>query len=165
MDVALAAVLPVERETLRNLLEKYNYEFSQYDLIPFNEEGLFGYRYLDTYFTQPDRAAYFIRADRRLAGSVLINRHPACPRPIDWAVAEFFVGYPFRRKGVGAAAMGEIFARFKGNWQIKYHPNNTGSAAFWRKIAGQAARGAVETAAGDEPYGDGTASRVLCFRV
>ena len=34
MQVELTAVLPVEKETLRNLLEKYNYEFSQYDLIP-----------------------------------------------------------------------------------------------------------------------------------
>ena len=42
MQVELTAVLPVEKETLRNLLEKYNYEFSQYDLIPFNEEGLYG---------------------------------------------------------------------------------------------------------------------------
>ena len=64
MQVELTAVLPVEKETLRNLLEKYNYEFSQYDLIPFNEEGLYGYRYLDSYFTQPDRAAWFIRASR-----------------------------------------------------------------------------------------------------
>ena len=39
MQVELTVVLPVEKETLRNLLEKYNYEFSQYDLIPFNEEG------------------------------------------------------------------------------------------------------------------------------
>ena len=29
MQVELTAVLPVEKETLRNLLEKYNYEFSQ----------------------------------------------------------------------------------------------------------------------------------------
>ena len=165
MDIQLAAVLPAERAALQNLLEKYCYEFSQYDLVPFNQEGLFGYRCLDAYFTQPDRAAYFIRADRRLAGFVLINRHPDCPRPIDWAVAEFFVGYPFRRRGVGTAAMREIFARYRGCWQIKYHPRNTASAAFWQKIAAAYAAGPVETAAGSRPYADGTASRVLCFQV
>lgn len=165
MNVQLTEVLPIEKETLRNLLEKYNYEFSQYDLIPFNEEGLYGYRYLDAYFAEPDRGAYFIRAGRHLAGFVLINRQPACARPIDWAVAEFFVAYPFRRKGVGAAAMAEIFDRYKGYWQIKYHPRNTGSAAFWQAVARRAASGPVETAAGDKPYGDGTEPRVLCFRV
>lgn len=165
MQVELTAVLPVEKETLRNLLEKYNYEFSQYDLIPFNEEGLYGYRYLDSYFTQPDRAAWFIRADRHLAGFVLVNRHPDCGRPLDWAVAEFFVAYPFRRRGVGIAAMAEIFRRFKGNWQIKYHPRNEASAAFWQAVAERAAAGAVENVPGDSPYQDGSEARVLCFCV
>ena len=82
-------------------------------------------------FLPEDRAAWFIRADRHLAGFVLVNRHPDCGRPLDWAVAEFFVAYPFRRRGVGSAAMAEIFRRFKGNWQIKYHPRNETSAAFW----------------------------------
>ena len=165
MNVQVTEVLPIEKETLRNLLEKYDYEFSQYDMIPFNEEGLYGYRYLDEYFSEPDRAAYFIRADRRLAGFVLLNRHPACPRPMDWAVAEFFVAYPFRRRGVGSAAMAEVFARYKGRWQIKYHPHNTASAAFWRAVAERGARGPVEAVTGDEPYQDGTAAEVLCFRV
>ena len=165
MQVELTAVLPVEKETLRNLLEKYNYEFSQYDLIPFNEEGLYGYRYLDSYFTQPDRAAWFIRADRHLAGFVLVNRHPDCGRPLDWAVAEFFVAYPYRRRGVGSAAMAEVFSRYPGHWQIMYHPKNPGSAAFWQNAAEKAASGPVEAVTGDQPYKDGSPGQVLCFHV
>ena len=106
MHTTLHPVPREERHILGNLLEKYLYEFSQYELLAFNEEGLFGYDYLDNYWTEADRAAYFIRVEGRLAGFVLLYRHAERrDRPVDWSVAEFFVAYPYRRRGVGSAAM------------------------------------------------------------
>ena len=35
------------KEQKRNLLEKYLYEFSQWEKTDVNEEGLYGYEYLD----------------------------------------------------------------------------------------------------------------------
>ena len=52
MKVCLREVPPEEKETLFHLLEKYSYEFSQYDQTSFDDKGLFGYPYLDLYFTQ-----------------------------------------------------------------------------------------------------------------
>ena len=43
------------KETIRNLLEKYNYEFSQYDRHDLNKLGLYGYDYLDNYWTEKNR--------------------------------------------------------------------------------------------------------------
>ena len=94
------------------------------------------YEWLPTYFEgRDDRAAYLIYAEESLAGFALINRIAECDRPLDWAVAEFFVAYPFRRNGVGSAAMEQVFARHSGRWQIKYHSKNLPSAAFWNGIA------------------------------
>ncbi|RAQ29225.1 hypothetical protein DPQ25_06975 [Hydrogeniiclostridium mannosilyticum] len=47
MEVELKGIPVEKKETLNNLLEKYNYEFSQYDQAPFDDEGLFHYPYLD----------------------------------------------------------------------------------------------------------------------
>ena len=147
MHTTLHPVPREERHILGNLLEKYLYEFSQYELLTFNEEGLFGYGYLDNYWTEADRAAYFIRVEGRLAGFVLLYRHTERrDRPADWSVAE-------------------VFSRYPGHWQIMYHPKNSGSAAFWRSVAEKAASGPVEAVTGDQPYKDGSPGQVLCFHV
>lgn len=164
MSIELRPVQPAEKDTLNNLLEKYNYEFSQYDRIPFGMDGMYHYWPLEAYWTENDRAAYFILVDGALAGFALINAHPECSRPLDWAVAEFFVAYPYRRRGVGSAVMEEIFRRHRGVWHIKYHPANTASEGFWKGIARRHARGGVETLRGTEDYYDGTPSVVLVFR-
>ena len=98
-QVKLREVLPQERDILSGLLEKYLYELSRYDGSAFGEDGLFGYPYLSSYWDEGARRAYFILADGALAGFALVNRHPACPCPLDWAVAEFFVAYPYRGQG------------------------------------------------------------------
>lgn len=119
MQTKLLPAASSDRQRLENLLEKYNYEFSQCDKTHFDADGLFGYEWLPTYFEgRDDRAAYLIYAEESLAGFALINRIAECDRPLDWAVAEFFVAYPFRRNGVGSAAMEQVFARHSGRWQI-----------------------------------------------
>ena len=166
MQTKLIPAASSDRQRLENLLEKYNYEFSQYDKTRFDADGLFSYEWLPTYFEgKDDRAAYLICAGGNLAGFALINRIAECERPLDWAVAEFFVAYPFRRNGVGSAAMEQIFAHHSGRWQIKYHSKNQPSAAFWNGIARRYAAGAVETLRGAEDYADGTPAVVLCFSV
>ena len=164
MKIALMKTGIEQKEILDNLLEKYNYEFSQYDKIPFGGDGLYHYRYLDLYWTEEGRAAYLIYADGNLCGFALINKYPECGRPLDWSVAEFFVSYNYRRQGVGTAAMDEIFRLHRGVWQIKYHPRNTASKCFWTKIADNASGGSFELLKGSEDYYDGTEAEVLYFR-
>lgn len=164
MKVELKPILTEQKEILNNLMEKYLYEFSQYDLIPFDETGLFRDPHIDDYFTDKTRFPYFIYADGKLAGFALVNKHAEAPAPLDWAVAEFFVAYGYRRKGVGTFIMKELFNRHKGVWQIKYHSKNAGSKIFWQKIASEASGGKVELMRGNEDYCDGTPAEVLVFQ-
>ena len=61
MNIELVAIDVNEKEILRNLLEKYDYEFSQYDQRDVNDLGLYGYDYLDNYWTEEGRHAFFIK--------------------------------------------------------------------------------------------------------
>ena len=63
MKTMIKRVNPSNKNILANLLEKYNYEFSQYDKRQFDNNGLFGYKYLNNYFTEESRHAYFIYVD------------------------------------------------------------------------------------------------------
>ncbi|MGN0573183.1 MAG: GNAT family N-acetyltransferase [Acutalibacteraceae bacterium] len=164
MKISIKRVGSGEKDTLVNLLEKYNYEFSQYDKRQFDNNGLFGYKYLNNYFTEPGRFAYFIFVDDTLAGFALINKYKECDRPIDWSIAEFFVSYNFRRQGVATEAVSQIFNIHKGWWHIKYHKKNVASVVLWNKIAKMYSDD-YELCIGDEPFDDGTEASVLFFEV
>ena len=164
MNTKIKSVSLDEKDTLANLLEKYNYEFSQYDKRQFDDNGLFGYKYLNNYFTEENRHAYFIYVDGTLAGFALINKYKECDRPIDWSMAEFFVSYNFRRQGVATEAVRQIFSLHKGWWHIRYHKKNVASVVLWNKIA-KMYSGNYELCIGDEPFDDGTEASVLYFEV
>lgn len=116
------------------------------------------------YWTEDNRFAYFIYADNNLAGFALINQYFECDKKCDRAVAEFFVGYCYRRQGVATQAMSQIFNRHKGIWHIKYNCKNTISVEFWNKIARLMAKNKIEVF--DSPqFFDGSKGKILVFEV
>lgn len=165
MKTEIIRVTEDRKATLANLLEKYLYEFSQYDKRQFSDDGLFGYKYLDNYFTEDGRFAYFIYVDNQLAGFALLNKYHECDRPIDWSIAEFFVSYNFRRKGVATETVRQLFEKHKGYYHIKYYRNNTASVILWNKVARKYSGGNYEIVVGNEPYDDDTDATVLFFEV
>lgn len=168
MEVRLAQAARGEKEILRNLLEKYDYEFSQWDLRDVNELGLYGYDWLDSYWNDANRWAYFIRVDGKLAGFAMVNDYPEVPgRAIDFCMAEFFVMHKYRRCGVGREAARQVFARHHGRWLLKRHPRNLPSVAFWDKVVAENAVGTYERIL-DYPdhatdYDDGTPADIFFF--
>lgn len=164
MTVQIRRVEISEKDTLANLLEKYLYEFSQYDKRKYNDKGLFGYKYLDNYFTDNDRFAYFITVDGELGGFALINKYCACERPVDWSVAEFFVSYNYRRQGVATRAVDLIFENHKGFYHIKYHKENVASAVLWNNAARKYSGDNYELCASDDISENETEWAVLFFK-
>lgn len=169
MQLELVPAKLDDREILMNLLEKYNYEFSQYDGRDVNKLGLFGHRYLDYYWTHENADtdwAHFIRADGNLAGFVITTDMPQVPdRETDFAIADFFVLYKYRRTGVGAFAAASTFDRYKGRWQLKRHPKNIGSVHFWDRVVDRYTGGAYELvrAYPGTEYPDGTPGDIFFF--
>lgn len=165
MRIELTPVEKEEKEILRNLLEKYDYEFSQYDHRDVNALGLYGYDYLDSYWTEPHRWVFFIKVDSRLAGFVMVNDHAETEEPCDYCLSEFFVLYKYRRAGVGSFAAKAVFEKFHGRWQLKLHPKNLPSVYFWHKTVSAYTNGnyrLVNACPGTE-YDDGTRGDVYYF--
>ena len=168
MQVTLRPAALEDREILANLLEKYGYEFSQYDTgMAVNKLGLYGYEYLDCYWWEDEnRWPYFIEADGKLAGFVMINDHPEAPdRKTDFCVSEFFVMYKYRRMGVGKKAFFMAADLHRGTWQLKRHPKNIASVFFWNKAVAEYTGGNYEMIEGypDTAYEDGTLADVFFF--
>ena len=90
MKIELIQTEADDKETLRNLLEKYEYEFSQWTLQDVNKFGLYGYDYLDCYWTQKNRWAFLIKVDGMLAGFAMVNDFPEAPdETADYTLSEF----------------------------------------------------------------------------
>lgn len=166
MIVELKRVTIDEKEILKNLLEKYNYEFSQWDKRDVNKLGLYGYQYLDYYWTEAKRWAYFILVDDKLAGFAMVIDLPEVDdRETDFQMAEFFVLHKYRRSGVGKQAFFKVLAMHKGKWQLKRHPANLDSVHFWDKVISEYTQGRYELikAYPGTEYDDGTLADVFFF--
>ena len=167
MQVVLRKVDLEDREVLANLLEKYSYEFSQYNKNDVNKLGLYGYQYLDCYFWEGEkRWAYFIEADGNLAGFVMINDYPEVEdRKTDFVVSEFFVLYKYRRMGIGKKALFMALDLHQGTWHLKRHPDNESSVHFWNVAINEYTGGKFEIIENypNTEYEDGSLADVIFF--
>jgi predicted acetyltransferase len=116
-----------ERDVVARLLELYAHDFSERNGADVGDDGTYGYRYLDCYWTDDDRHPFLFRVDGRLAGFALV--WSGAPHDM----AEFFVLRKYRRSAVGTEAARTVFARFPGAWQVREQWENEGAIAFWRR--------------------------------
>jgi predicted acetyltransferase len=147
-EVQLVPARSGDKEVVVRLLEFNAYELSRFDGADVDRSGRFGYRYLDRYWTEPNRHPYLMRVNGCIAGLVLIRSG----RP--HRIAEFLVLPKYRRSGVGTMCAHAALALFSGEWELHQVPNNTPAIKFWRRSIPVAFDESVDT--------DGTTQR---FRV
>ena len=129
MSVQLAAAGPERADTLRNLLQLYEYDWSEIGgRAVVDEQGLYPTLDPDTFLNKPGAHAFLIRVDGELAGFVLVVPHSYFGHPDTMLVEEFFVMRRYRRAGVGAEAATRVFEMFPGGWEV----SETGSGSVSR---------------------------------
>jgi predicted acetyltransferase/ubiquinone/menaquinone biosynthesis C-methylase UbiE len=166
MNFELVPVQKDEKQILANLLEKYNYEFSQYDLRDVDKLGLYSYDWLDCYWTEPNRWAFFMKVDGKLAGFAMVNDYPEFAQlPAEYHMSEFFVMYKYRRLGIGKLAAFRLFDLFSGIWALRRHPHNIPSVHFWNKVVSEYTQGDYKLYESykDAEYEDGTLGDAFHF--
>src|SRR5258708_37754867 len=98
-----------DKSVLRQLIELYRYDGS--DIAPGLEvdaHGLYGYDYLDHYWTEPERYPFLVRVDNHYAGFALVNDYVLVPGN-ERSMAECFVMRKYRRRGGGNGVWFRIF--------------------------------------------------------
>jgi predicted acetyltransferase len=129
MNVTLDLVVCEDKPVLRNLLELYQYDFTQFEPNDISDHGLYGYSYLDNYWTEDGRYPFFIRVDGKLAGFVLVRSSNEGSE-----IAEFFVLKKFRRQGIGRVVAFRVFDSFPGHWHVSQDACNIPGKEFWRSV-------------------------------
>lgn len=142
MKIELFEVDETEKSVLRQLIELYSYDFSEYDDVDVNDHGFYGYTYLDYYWTEDARHPFFIRVDGKLAGFVLISDYAYVLETGEAkSVTEFFVMKKYRRKGIGESVAFQVFDKFPGKWEVIQHGENQPSKIFWEEVIRTYTRG------------------------
>ncbi|BDI30040.1 hypothetical protein CCAX7_20910 [Capsulimonas corticalis] len=149
MNIQVVPAAYTMKPVLRRLLELYEYDASEFDHRDLDAQGLYGYRYLDHYWTEEGRYAFFIRVSDALAGFALVRTLDSPPGPAVYSMAEFFVLRKYRRAGVGRAAARQLFDRFHGRWSVSQEANNLPAQQFWKRVIGEYSHGAYEESRAD----------------
>lgn len=132
-------VLPVPIEgkpVLARLLELCAHDYSEFDGREITDHGCYGYRYLDHYWTEPERHPFVARVDGRLAGFALVRVQSSEESRVTH-MAELFVLRKYRRLGVGEAFARQLFDRFPGAWSVAQAERNEAARQFWRSVVGR----------------------------
>jgi len=134
---------PEQEPILRNMLELYIHDFSQFVPLELGPDGRFGYPSLSLYWSDPDRFPLLIHTDGKLAGLALVKKESASSATgAVWDLAEFFILRAYRRRGVGLKTAHQLWAKFPGPWQVRVMQSNQPACAFWQ-TAIEAFTGAV----------------------
>jgi len=142
MNIALRPIQPSERETLRNLWEKYDYDFSKFDQSDVDASGLYSSKAFDYYWTKENVWPYFITVDGKLAGFVMVTDIPEVEgTETDFQIGEFFVMVKYRRLGIGRHVFFQLLDKHKGRYQLMRHPKNTAAALFWDNVINEYTKG------------------------
>ncbi len=152
MDCQIRPAVVEDKPLLRNLLQLYLYDLSQFyeeysKAHPLDRNGEFRYDYLDNYWAEKGRYAYVFECDGLPAGFALV-------RNVDgryFEMAEFFVLRQHRSQGFGRKWATELIRRHPGDWEIQFYKTNEVAAGLWRSLAAQLAAGGVREVTAADP--------------
>ena len=155
-----------QRAAVENLFQFYVHDFSDFwatRQVDFTEEGRFPtYPPLATYWSEPGAEPLLIRADGKIAGFVLIDRHSHSGLPTNYNMGEFFVARHYRREGVGRAAALAAIRERPGQWEIAIARRNLPAQPFWRQVAQSVSHGPLNLIDQDDARWNGPIFRFVC---
>lgn len=133
MEIHLVPIDIKEKQSLNDLIKEYQKEILNQGVV---EE----YKYLGSYWQDPDRHPYFIKVDDVIAGFVLVNNFTYIEEGSK-SISEFYVKKEFRNKGIGKQAAYKIFDLYPGKWEIRELDDNIDGQKFWQKIINKYTKG------------------------
>lgn len=143
--------IPIEDKfVLRNLMELCQHDYSEFNGDDVGDYGLFGYRYIDHYWTESGRHPFLIRVEGKLAGFALVSQVASDSGQVTNSISEFFILRKYRRKGIGREVARRIFSMFPGRWNVGQESGNDPAQAFWRETIAEYTRGKFKEVQGEK---------------
>ena len=123
-----------QRDLVRNLLNMYLHEMSQFEAVRVGEDGNMEYPPFSCYWVEPERHAFLFKVREQIAGFGLIRDIESYKGAQVHTVAEFFIMHSYRRLGIGEEIARIVFDRFPGKWQVAVQEENKAARSFWKTV-------------------------------
>ncbi|WP_442600755.1 GNAT family N-acetyltransferase [Paenibacillus sp. KN14-4R] len=142
MNFDLMQVSKEYEDIIRNLMQFYIYDFSEFVKCDVEDDGLFGaYPYLEEYWKEVNhRFPYVIKQEDKYIGFVLVRFIESEERNY-YSIAEFFIMKKYRKEGIGKAVAKQIFDLHKGQWEVYQLESNKPAQVFWNKVINEYTQG------------------------
>ncbi|CAM3792193.1 GNAT family N-acetyltransferase [Isoptericola cucumis] len=127
-----------DRALLDRLWQLFRHDLSDVDGTLPDAAGRFRDERLHAAFTDPGWRGHVVERGRRPAGFALVRGLDGPVR----VLSAFFVARGARREGVGRHLAARVLASTPGTWEVPFQDANLPAAAFWRRVAEEAAPGA-----------------------
>jgi predicted acetyltransferase len=141
-NVSLERGKPEQRGALEALAQLYIHDFTDFlgeDNLDVGEDGRFADEMtLEDYWTRADHSVWFIRAEGKLAGFVLLDRRTRSGKHVDFNMSQFFVLRAYRGKSVAQRAVELVLNRHPGQWEVAIMERNTPALRFWPRAVARA---------------------------
>ncbi len=145
MDILIEEVSIDKKLVIKNLLELYIYDFTEFGPYDVGPDGLYGYNHLDCYWTEEGRHSFLFYVDGNIAGFALIRRYYIDDlNDYGYSIAEFFVMKKYRGKSVGKKVAFHVFNLFQGVWEVGQMNSNKSAQVFWRNVIHDFTQGEFE---------------------
>jgi predicted acetyltransferase len=141
-NVQLIKATIEDKSIVRNLLQFYRYDFSEFNQDDVQDDGLFPeYPYLEEYWNDPyHRHPYLVKCDNKYIGFVLV-KYTASEQRNYFSIGEFFIVRKYRRKGLGRVVATQIFDAHRGEWEVHQIKTNHPAQIFWNTVIREYTRG------------------------
>lgn len=134
MNITVKKAFTDDKEIIRNLVQFYQYDFTDFGGEHLGQDAKFHYKHLDSYWKEGDRHPFLIFADEEIAGFSFVNGHSLLGNEDVHSIAEFFILRYFRGLGIGLDAAAKIVSFFPGKWEVSQTYQNKGAQKFWMKF-------------------------------
>jgi predicted acetyltransferase len=135
MHFTLVKALKEHKTAMKNLMQFYIYDFSEYLEYDVEADGLFApYPDLEDYWEGANnKFPYIIKSDDKYIGFVLVKFIES--EVLNYfSIAEFFILRKYRLQGVGKAIAIRIFNLHKGKWEVYQKAHNKPALIFWNRV-------------------------------
>jgi len=151
LHVELQQVCYDQKETLANLMELYDYDFSAYEERDISDSGKYSHESINELLGDSDVIRYLITVEGKLAGFAFVgNQKVYTKADVVHNIADFFVMRRFRRYGIGKYVAKLLFQMYEGHWEVLQMPNNLPAKQFWRSVINEYTAGVFEECGSDE---------------
>ena len=134
MTVLIEKVEKQNKHIIENLMQFYQYDFTDFGGEHTNKQGKFTYTYLDSYWEDTDRHPFLVTYNGEIAGFSLVNTHSLLGNTDTYSIAEFFILRYLRNKKIGQTAAKQIIKTFPGKWEVSQTKENKKAQDFWLKL-------------------------------